>query len=59
MHDKINLMQLAMGVLTMGLSGELADKDNIPIGTFKVNLMDNIFNMSEEKLCKYGKVELI
>ena len=38
-EDKLNAA--AMGVLTMGLSGELADKDNIAIGTFKVNLMDN------------------
>ena len=54
-ENKLNAV--AMGVLTMSLSGELADKDDMPIGTFKVNLMDNIFNMSEEKLRKYGKVE--
>ncbi|MBU3135205.1 hydroxyethylthiazole kinase [Clostridium gasigenes] len=56
-EDKLNAV--AMGVLTMGLSGELADRDNIAIGTFKVNLMDTIFNMSEEKLFEYGKVEFI
>ncbi|NKF05496.1 hydroxyethylthiazole kinase [Clostridium gasigenes] len=54
-ENKLNAA--AMGVLTMSLSGELADKEDMSIGTFKVNLMDNIFNMSEEKLRKYGKVE--
>lgn len=47
----------AMGVLTMAVSGELADKDNAPIGTFKTNLMNNIYNMSEDKLREYGKVK--
>ena len=49
----------AMGVLTMALSGELADKDDVGIGTFKVNLMDNIYNMNIDKLNQYGKVEII
>lgn len=54
-EDKLSAA--AMGVLTMSLSGELADKDEAPIGSFKVNLMDNIFNMTEEKLCSYGRIE--
>lgn len=54
-ENKLNAA--AMGVLTMSLSGELADKNDVGIGNFKVDLMDNIFNMSEEKLRKYGKVE--
>lgn len=49
----------AMGVLTMALSGELADKDEVGIGTFKVNLMDNIYNMNIDKLNQYGRVEII
>lgn len=48
-----------MGVLTMSLSGELADKDNPPIGTFKVNLMNEIYNLDIEKLEKYSKIEKI
>ena len=46
-----------MGVLTMALSGELSDKGNIAIGSFKVSLMDNIFKMTEEVLREYGKVD--
>ena len=53
------LQSAAMGVLTMALSGELADKDNIGIGSFKVKLMDNIYNLDEDALNKYGRVEII
>ena len=48
---------VAMGVLTMAVSGELADKDNIAIGTFKEQLMNNIYEMNMDKLKEYGKVE--
>lgn len=46
-----------MGVLTMALSGQLADKNNIAIGDFKVSLMNNVYEMDEIKLKKYGEVE--
>ena len=46
-----------MGILTMSLSGELADKNNPNIGTFKVNLMDEVYSLSTDKLKKYGKIE--
>lgn len=52
-----NLNAAVMGVLTMALSGELADKNNCAIGDFKVNLMNNIYELTEEKILEYGKVE--
>ncbi|MEG0855995.1 MAG: hydroxyethylthiazole kinase [Terrisporobacter sp.] len=48
-----------MGTLAMSLSGELADKNNQPIGTFKTNLFDYMFNLDEETINKYAKVEEI
>ncbi|GAA0862793.1 hydroxyethylthiazole kinase [Paraclostridium tenue] len=48
----------SMGILTMSLCGELSDKDNIGIGSFKVSLMDNIYNLNEETLKKFSKVEV-
>lgn len=48
----------AMGILTMSLCGELSDKDDIGIGSFKVSLMDNVYKLDEEKLKKYSKVEV-
>lgn len=54
-NDKFN--SAAMGVLTMSLSGELADKNNISIGSFKTELMNNIYEMNEEKLREYGRVK--
>lgn len=47
----------AIGVLTMALSGELADKENIAIGSFKTNLMNNVYELTENKLIEYGRVE--
>ena len=52
------LEAVAMGVATMALSGELADKNNVPIGTFKEYLMNNVYEMNLEKLNEYGKFEL-
>lgn len=49
----------AMGVLTMSLCGELSDVDDIAIGSFKVNLMNNVYELNEDKLNKFGKVEVI
>lgn len=51
------LKSTTIGVLTMSLSGELANKNNPPIGNFKVNLMNEIYELSEEKLEKYAKLE--
>ncbi|WFD09590.1 hydroxyethylthiazole kinase [Tepidibacter hydrothermalis] len=48
-----------MGILCMSLSGELADKDDLGIGSFKVNLFDNIYKLTEEKIRDLGKVETI
>ena len=48
---------VAMGVLTMAVSGELADKDNISIGTFKEQLMNNVYEMNMNKLKEYGRIE--
>ena len=48
---------VAMGVLTMGVSGELADKNNIAIGSFKEELMNNVYEMSSNKLKEYGRIE--
>ena len=48
---------VAMGVLTMAVSGELADKDNISIGTFKEELMNNVYEMNVDKLKEYGRIE--
>ena len=48
---------VAMGVLTMAVSGELADKDNIAIGTFKEELMNNDYEMNIDKLKEYGRIE--
>ncbi len=48
-----------MGVLSMSLSGEVANEDNPPIGSFKVKLMDTIFNLEEEVYKKYARVEMI
>ena len=47
----------AMGVLTMSLCGELADKNDIGIGSFKANLMDNVYKLNEEILNEFSKVE--
>lgn len=45
-----------MGVLTMSLSGEIADYDNLPIASFKEKLFNTVYTLDEEKLEKYGKV---
>lgn len=48
---------VSMGVLTMALSGELADVNNISIGSFKESLMNNVYEMNEKKLREYGRIE--
>lgn len=47
----------AMGVLTMSLAGELADEDNPPIGTFKVKLIDEVYNITVETFKTKGKIK--
>ncbi|MGL5068289.1 MAG: hydroxyethylthiazole kinase [Sarcina sp.] len=52
-----NLEAAAMGVLTMSLSGELAEKEEQGIGSFRVSLMDEIYLLTEDKLKKLAKVK--
>lgn len=47
-----------MGTLAMSLSGELADKENPPIGTFKMNLFDNLYSLDKYSLEKYAEIEI-
>lgn len=54
-----NIIEAAvMGTLAMSLSGELADKENPPIGTFKTKLFDNLYSLDKDILEKYAKVEV-
>ncbi|MGL4762007.1 MAG: hydroxyethylthiazole kinase [Sarcina sp.] len=52
-----NLEAAAMGVLTMSLSGELAEKERQGIGSFRVSLMDEIYLLTEDKLKNLAKVK--
>jgi hydroxyethylthiazole kinase len=54
-----NMDAAVMGILCMTLAGELADKDDVAIGSFKVNLFDNIYTLTEDKIRDFGKVETI
>ena len=56
-EDKIKAA--IMGTLVMSLSGELADRENPPVGTFKTKLLDNMFTIDEEVLNKYAKIEKV
>ncbi len=49
----------AMGVLTMSLSGELADKENIGIGSFKMKLMDTIYGLKEDTFHQHARIEVL
>ena len=40
----------------MALAGELADKNNIAIGSFKEKLMNNVYEMNKEKLKEYARI---
>ena len=55
--DKI-IDAAVMGTLAMSLSGELADKENPPIGTYKTLLFDNLFLLDKKTLEKYAKIEV-
>ena len=47
----------AMGILSMSLAGELADSDDINIGSYKVKLMDTVYSLTEEVYAEYSRVE--
>ena len=54
-----NLLAALSGVVSMGISGELAYeslKEGEGTGTFKVKIMDNIYNLSKEVIEKRGKI---
>ncbi|MDY4721232.1 MAG: hydroxyethylthiazole kinase [Clostridium paraputrificum] len=54
-----NLLAALSGVVSMGISGELAYeslKEGEGTGTFKVKLMDNIYNLSKKVIEKRGKI---
>ena len=54
-----NLLAALSGVVSMVISGELAYeslKEGEGTGTFKVKLMDNIYNLSKEVIEKRGKI---
>ncbi|EQF25285.1 hydroxyethylthiazole kinase [Clostridioides difficile CD160] len=53
------LKAATMGVLTMSLSGELANLNNPPIGTFKENLMNTIYKMDIDTLSKNSNIEFL
>ena len=55
-----NKLQAAtMGTLAMSLCGELSDKEDMSLGSFKVKLMDNIYTLDVETLNKHAKVNFI
>lgn len=59
-NEKCNcskVQAVSMGVLTMAISGELADKNNIPIGSFKEMLMNNVYEITSETIKEFGRVE--
>jgi hydroxyethylthiazole kinase len=50
----------AAGIMTMGLAGELAQQALVPgdgVGSFRVRLLDNIYNLTPESLLQGGKVK--
>lgn len=52
-----HLEAVTMGVLTMGISGEIANDNNPAIGTFKEKLMNSIDTLTIDKLEELGKVD--
>ena len=47
-----------IGTLAMSISGDISDKANPAIGTFKTLLFDNLFSLNREILEKYSKIEV-
>ena len=48
-----------MGVLSMSISGEIANKENLSIGSYRVKLMDSIYELNKKTYEEYAKVEII
>lgn len=49
------------GVISMGIAGEMAFKslkDNEGIGSFKVKLFDNIYNLNSDTIMKVGEISV-
>lgn len=55
----VSLESVSMGVITMGICGELAEQEDIGIGSFKIKLMDNIYLLTAEVMEKYAKIERV
>lgn len=51
-----SLVSAVGGVLSIGIAGELAEKNFIGTGSLKVNIMDNISNLTEEIIRKNEKI---
>lgn len=51
-----SLISALSGVLSMGIAGELAAKKFIGTGSLKVNIIDNISNLTEEIIRKNEKI---
>lgn len=51
-----SLVSAVGGVLSMGIAGELAEKNFIGTGSLKVNIMDNISDLTEEIIRKNEKI---
>lgn len=54
-----SLEAAAMGVITMSLSGEIIDKEDIALGSFRIKLMDTVYKLTKEIIEHKGKVEMI
>lgn len=57
---KNNLIATLAGIVSMGIAGEIAyeclDKNNGGIGTFRVKMLDAIYNLSEIEIIKRSKI---
>ena len=48
-----------MGILSMSLAGEIADKTNPSIGSYRVLLMDTVYELTEDTYKEHAKLEVI
>lgn len=46
-----------LGILSMSVAGELADADDPAIGSYRVQLMNEIYQLTPEKLRDFGRFE--